>query len=195
MTDLLDQTAASTVFDVCQKIVDGELCAIPLPEGHHPNRKFCDEHQPAASKPKKVKAEPGDVPPRSVNINFKTPTPKKTKADTDAALVREGAEKMLGLLPIVLAVTGDAVCAENIQIAIPQIAAQLGALAEFHPGLKKVFAPMETTGEAMAWIGLAIAVAPVIIGVLVHHNLLSPKMAQTLAVFSTVAAGAGQGGD
>jgi hypothetical protein len=194
MTDLLD-TPIETGFDVCQKVVNGELCGIPLPEGHHPMRKYCDEHQPAASKPKAKKVEGTDVPPRSVNINFKTPTPKKTKAESDAAIVKDGAEKMLGMLPLVFLMVGDVECSETLANSVPQIAAQLGALAEYHPGLKKVFAPMESSGEAMAWIGLAIAVAPVIIGILVHHNLLSPKMAQTLAVFSTVAAGAGQGGN
>ena len=195
MTDLLDQTPVETGFDICQKVVNGELCAIPLPEGHHPMRKYCDEHQPAASKPKAKKTESGDTAPRSVNINIKGPAPKKTKADSDGAAVKEGAEKMLGLLPLVFAMAGDLECSETIGNAVPQIAAQLGALTEYHPGLKKIFAPMESTGEAMAWVGLAIAVTPVIIGILVHHNLLSPKMAQTLAVFSTVAAGAGQGGD
>ena len=194
MTDLLD-TQVETGFDICQKVVNGHLCGIPLPLGHHPMRKYCDEHQPAASKPKAKKTESSDTPPRSVNINFKTPTAKKTKADTDGAAVKDGAEKMLGLLPLIFAMAGDIECSETINNAVPQIAAQLGALAEYHPGLKKIFAPMESTGEAMAWVGLAIAVAPVIIGILVHHKLLSPKMAQTLAVFSTVAAGAGQSGD
>lgn len=193
MTDLLDASPVETGFDVCQKVIGGELCGIPLPEGHHPMRKYCDEHQPAASKPKAKKTEPTDTPPRSVNINIKGPAAKKPKADSDAAAVREGAEKMLGLLPLVFAMAGDVECSTTIGAAVPQIAAQLGALTEYHPGLKKIFAPMESTGEAMAWLGLAIAVAPVVIGILVHHNLLSPKMAQTLAVFSTMAAGAGSG--
>ena len=152
MTDLLD-TQVETGFDICQKMVNGNLCGIPLPLGHHPMRKYCDEHQPAASKPKAKKTESSDTPPRSVNINFKTPTAKKTKADTDGAAVKDGAEKMLGLLPLIFAMAGDIDCSETINNAVPQIAAQLGALAEYHPGLKKIFAPMESTGEAMAWVG------------------------------------------
>jgi hypothetical protein len=38
----------------------------------------------------------------------------------------------------------------------------------------------------MAWMGLAIAVAPVVIGILVHHNLVSEKMAATLAAFASM---------
>ena len=102
---------------------------------------------------------------------------------------------MLGLLPLIFAMSGDTQCAEALSNGIPQIAAQLGALTEYHPGLKKIFAPGESTGEAMAWIGLTIAVAPVIIAILAHHDLISPKMAQTFAVFSTMASGAEPDGE
>ena len=44
-----------------------------------------------------------------------------------------------------------------------------------------IYLPAESTGEAMAWMGLVIAVAPVVIGILVHHNLVSPKLATMLA--------------
>jgi hypothetical protein len=81
---------------------------------------------------------------------------------------------------------GDVQCAQTITAQIPAIATQLGELATFHPGLKKLFAPADSTGEAMAWMGLAIAVAPVVIGILVHHNLVSEKMAATLAAFASM---------
>jgi len=160
-------------------VSDCQTCGAPLPlegeVGFHPMRKYCDEHQP---KKKKVKA---DTPPRTVNVNIKAPTARATKKDSDAAMVEAGAARMLGLLPLAFLMAGDNECAATMQSAVPQIAAQLGSLSEFHPGLKKVFAPTESTGEAMAWMGLVIAVAPVVIGVLVHHNLVSPKLATMLA--------------
>jgi len=198
MSDILDDLDIEFAgsFDVCQKPLGDSICAIPLPVGHHPSRKYCDDHQPAASKPKKkIKTSEGEVPPKSININIKGPQAKKPKANSDGQAVQDGAERMLGLLPLIFAMSGDTQCAEALSNGIPQIAAQLGALTEYHPGLKKIFAPGESTGEAMAWIGLTIAVAPVIIAILAHHDLISPKMAQTFAVFSTMASGAEPDGE
>ena len=55
MSDILDDldTEFAGSLDVCQKPLGDGICAIPLPVGHHPSRKYCDDHQPAASKPKK----------------------------------------------------------------------------------------------------------------------------------------------
>lgn len=163
-------------IDACQK------CNEPLPEGHHPMQRYCAEHQP-----KKKKGKADDVPPRTVNVNIKAPTPRAPKKGSDSEMVRAGAEKMLGLLPLAFLMAGDQVCSETMQRQVPAIAAQLAELSEFHPGIKKIFAPAESTGEAMAWLGLAIAVAPVIVGVLVHHNLVSPQLATTLAAVVSMA--------
>jgi hypothetical protein len=163
-------------IDECQK------CGEPLPEGHHPMQRYCSEHQP-----KKKKTKSDDVPPRTVNVNIKAPTIRATKKGSDAELVKAGAEKMLGLLPLAFLMAGDQVCSETMQRQVPAIAAQLADLSEFHPGIKKIFAPAESTGEAMAWLGLAIAVAPVIVGILVHHNLVSPQLATTLAAVVSMA--------
>lgn len=162
----------------CQK------CGVALPEGHHPMQRYCADHQP---KKKKAKPAGEDVPPRTVNVNIKAPTPRANKKGSDAELVRAGAEKMLGLLPLAFLMAGDQVCSETMQRQVSAIAAQLGELAEFHPGLKKVFAPAESTGEAMAWMGLLIAVAPVVVGILVHHDLVSPQLATTLAAVVSMA--------
>ena len=171
MTMLEPGVAGAPTVDFCQR----PGCEEALPQPHHPMRKYCDEHQPKKKKPK------ADTPPRTVNVNIKAPTARATKKDSDSALVEAGAARMLGLLPLAFLMAGDNECAATMQSAVPQIAAQLGALSEFHPGLKKVFAPAESTGEAMAWMGLVIAVAPVVIGILVHHNLVSPKLATMLA--------------
>jgi hypothetical protein len=174
---VLDEVAPTSALseDPCQK----EGCTSFLPLGHHVTRKYCDEHQPAASK--KRDKVPGDKPPTTVNFNIKTPTPKAKKGDDVAAKVEAGAAAMLGFLPMALAMAGDAECSTALQSSIPAIARQLGELSRFHPGMVKIFAPAESTGEVMAWVGLVIAVAPVIITILVHHKLVSPKLAETLA--------------
>ena len=188
--------ATTAVFDVCQYMSgEGHLCGVPLPDGRHPNRKYCDEHQPKQSKPKKKTPTGDDVPPRTVNVNIKTPTTPKRKGDADAEAVRAGATVMLGFLPMAFAMAGDSDCAQVINDSIPAIAHQLGELSIYHPGLKKIFAPMESSGEAMAWIGLTMALAPVLVAVLAHHKLIPPALATTIAgMFGGVAqAGAGNG--
>jgi hypothetical protein len=94
------------------------------------------------------------------------------------------------------AMAGDADCAKLVNDSIPAIAHQLGELAIYHPGLKKVFAPMESSGEAMAWIGLTMALAPVLVGILAHHKLIPPALATTVAgMFGGVAAAGVPNGD
>jgi cytochrome b561 len=78
------------------------------------------------------------------------------------------------------------VCAGAILESIPAIARQLGELSKFQPVLKKIFTPGESTGEALAWIGLVIALSPVTLAVLAHHNLLKPDTLERLAGFVNV---------
>ena len=169
----IDLEPEAQALDTPPRICKREDCNTPLGPDAHKLQQYWFEHQPQ-------KGGKRDTPPR-VTVNVNNKAPRATKADTDAAKVREGAERMLGLLPIAFFAVGDTQCGLALQAQIPAIAKQLGELAEFHPGLKKIFAPTESTGEAMAWLGLAIAVAPVIMAILVHHNLVSEKLATTLA--------------
>lgn len=202
MTDTLDRddverpgVAGASSVTTCQR----EGCGVALPlegdPGFHPMRKYCDEHQPGKRKAKAPKVEPGGegLPP-SVNLTLDLGGKgkgKATKGDADAAKVAAGAERMLGLIPLVLAMTGDQVCPPAIAEAIPAIAAQLGELARYHKGLVKVFAGGEGTGEAVAWLGLMAATTPVVITVLAHHGLISKSVADRFAAFVSVAGGAG----
>jgi hypothetical protein len=166
-------------------------CGLPLPsEGepyYHPMRKYHVECNPnakkkAAEKARRITPNPGDPSPKSVTNNFKVEV-KATKSKVDDALkdVEEGATYLLGFVPMVLALTGDEVCSKVLSDAVPAIAHQLAQLTKFHPALKKVFVSGEGTGEAMAWIGLAITLSPVIGAVLAHHNLLKGKAAERLS--------------
>lgn len=165
-------------------------CGLPLPAegepGYNKQRKYHPECNPNAKAKERAKARvspnPGEPSPRSVTNNFKVEV-KTTKSKSDDVLkdVEEGAAYLLGFVPMILALTGDEVCSNVLAEATPAIAHQLALLTKFHPGLKKVFVSGEGTGEAMAWIGLAITLSPVIITILAHHNLLKGKAAERLA--------------
>ena len=173
MTDLLDDlepgVAGAPPVDYCQR----PGCDLPLPDGHHPMRKYCDEHQPKQSK------KTGDKAPKSVTVNFKTSTPKTSKSGP-AEEVRAGATSALTFVALGFQFAGDMECGAAVMAQTPQIAAQLAELAQYHPALAKVFSPVNAQGEAAAWLGLAIAVAPVVIAILAHHNLLPVSVAEKL---------------
>jgi hypothetical protein len=170
MTMLEPGVAGAPTVDFCQR--DG--CEEALPQPHHPMRKYCDEHQP--KKPKADKAPP------SVTVNVKMPAAKTTKiAKGPKADVIAGATSALTFVSFGFSMVGDAQCAAVVQASAPNIANQLGELAEYHPGLAKIFAASSISGEAGAWIGLSIAIAPVVIAILVHHDLIPPALAERLA--------------
>jgi len=148
-------------------------CGAPLPEGHHPMRRYCDDHLP------KKKKKPGatDRVPPSIKVDMRPPA---TKRGSDLEKYEEAALRLLGFMPLGFAMAGDEVCAKAIGDAVPAIAHQLALLAEYHPGLAKLLAPSSTTGEAMVWLGLVMAVMPPITAILVHHKVLPPKMAEML---------------
>ena len=193
MTDVLDTTSSVSTepgvngnepVSTCQR----PGCDVPLPAegeaGYHRMRKYCDAHQPK-KKPKLVPDDGEPVPPRVTNnVTVNLPKVKTSKADTEAAKVAAGAEAMLGLIPLVMTMVGDDVCPASISAAVPSIAAQLGELSKFHPVLRKVFAGGEGTGEVVAWIGLSVALVPVLLVVLVHHGLISTKVADRLSAFT-----------
>lgn len=181
----------------CAKVVDDVRCPVPLPgpgeEGYHSMRRYCDEHQPRSSTgaaKRRARLHPeGDEtpPPRVVNhFTIKPPPAPKTSASDPNAVLDNAAREMLALVPMVLAVTGDDTCSTAMASAIPAIAHQLVVLSGFHPGLRKFLTPGESTGEALAWLGLVLAVSPLIVTVLAHHHLVSDGLAQKLATFAMV---------
>jgi hypothetical protein len=164
-------------------------CGLPLPKEGEPfyqvQRKYHNECRPYTAPKAKVKAKvtPGndDPAPKSVTNNFKVTIPKANpKLETEMQAVEESATFMLGFIPMALAGFGDEVCPQALVAAIPAIAHQLALLSKYHPVIRKIFVSGEGTGEAMAWVGLAIAVSPAIIAILSHHNLLKGAAAQRL---------------
>lgn len=189
MTDLLEATGEAEAEAVlCHRVTKGVACTMPLPRegepGYHPKRLYCDAHQPKGSAAKrKLKGNPDEgTPTKVINNNFtvKTPT-SKTKVSGDLAAVEDAATQMLNLLPMVLAMFGDEVCPPEIQKSIPAVAHQLAVLSKYHPVIKKLLTGGTGTGETMVWLGLAVAISPVIITVLAHHNLVGDKLAEKLA--------------
>lgn len=204
MSDLLDDIAGLSEVRP-QPGVNGQpvattckTCGTALPvkgePGYHSMRQYCVECGPptkAGPKRKRTKLRAGDdEPPASVtnNVTVNIPRPRTPKLTGDAAAVEDGAAQMLNMIPLLWSLTGDEVCPSELQKAIPAIAKQLGVLTKYHPGLKKIFAPGESTGEAFAWIGLLITVSPVLLTILTHHHLLGESMAERLASFVAVGA-------
>ncbi|MDE1822605.1 MAG: hypothetical protein KGI98_17350 [Euryarchaeota archaeon] len=193
MTDLLD---ADLELDrpLCQR--DG--CVNPLPisgePGYNVQRKYCDEHQPKKKKGKAEPLTPGDgepTPPRVVEAHVHLGTSAKggKKGAETAAKVTQAAEQFLGLIPLVMSVTGDEVCPEALSRSVPAIAAQLGELSKYHPGIAKLFTGGDGTGELFAWIVLVATVAPALIVVLVHHKIISKATAERFLAFVKVPGG------
>lgn len=173
--------------DQCQWVdPDGERCVLLLPEGHHPTRRYCEGHIKDGYLRKASAKKRKDVPP--VNVNIKIPTAKQTKLDPTEQKVKEAATAWLGLAAALLEASGDPVCSEAIRQASGEIALQLAALSKFHPIIVKVLAPVEASGEALVWISLAVAVAPVVLAILAHHNLISKEMGERLGLLAMMGA-------
>jgi hypothetical protein len=190
MTDLLDDVLVEDEFSggpLCPFPTDEGICGVPIPvkgePGYHYMRRYCDEHKPDTSYKPKAKPKKRDKTPRSVQpkITVQVGSNREPRKNTEDEKLKAGALKLLGFIPLGFALTGDATCQKAVEQALPAIADQLVALCEYHPGLKKILAPTETTGEAMAWFGLFMATSPVLIAILIHHNLLPEKIAVTLA--------------
>jgi hypothetical protein len=119
--------------------------------------------------------------------------PKVTRKDARAQEVAAGAETMLGLVVMGLGLTGDEVCTAAWAAAVPQIAAQLGELSKYHPGIAKLFVSAGGGGEGVVWIGLGFAVAPALLATLAHHHMLPEGLAVKIGgiTAAVVADGAG----
>lgn len=173
----------------CAKVIRGVACADYLPVGAPSSQRYCPAHQPHK---KSSAGAPREPAPRSVQVNIDLPKVTLTK---DQKAVEAGALAMLGLIPLGLAVTGDEVCPEAISKSIPLIARQLGILAKYHPGLKRVFAPGESTGEAIAWLGLVVATLPAFMAVAAHHHLLPEALLERVAGLTALASNMVADGD
>ena len=160
--------------------IDGR-CPNDLPVGHSPKRKYCDDCPKGMHKRSKA-----DTPPVNVTVKFPggaakdfTPTQRK---------VAEAATAWLGMLAVLLEVQGDATCATATKRATPEVANQLAILSKFHPIIAKVLAPIEATGEALAWISLALAISPVVLTVLTHHKVISEEAAARIGIVTAMGA-------
>ena len=169
-----------------RRICQWEGCDTPLPEGSHVTRRYCDDHVRGGAK---RRAKPQQAPP-SVKINI--PPPKAAKKSKDQEKVKAAAEALINLAAIGLEISGDATCGAVIKAQAPAIAEQLCVLSEYHPIIAKLLSPGEMTGETAAWIGLVLAAFPILVTVLVHHELISEQWAQRLASVVSIGALVGQ---
>jgi hypothetical protein len=92
------------------------------------------------------------------------------------------------MLAGVFGMQGDAVCAQAVKDGAPQVAESLALLAKYHPIIVKILAPVEATGEALAWIGLGMALSPMVLAILVHHGLVSDEVAERVGLVVSLSA-------
>lgn len=183
MTDLLGNDA--DIMDITSggsvptRYCNAPGCDQPIALDAHRNTKKCPDHFVGAkgsAKPKK------DAAPGMGGVHINLPPPGKAdKKSEKAQTVAAGAEAMFGFIPMGLTMFGDPECAAIWATQLPEIAQQLGKLAEYHPGLVKLFAPVSSSGEGAAWFGLFLATTPALLATLAHHNLLPQKMAGGIA--------------
>lgn len=165
----------------------GGECDRFLPEPHGKNRIRCDGCQRDGGWIHKGPKAKKDRPPVNINVDLGK-APKGQKLEPDQQRVYEAATAWLTMLEQGMRAFGDEVCPDAIKIAIPQVALQLAILSKFHPMIIKILAPVEATGEGLAWISLSMAIAPVVLVVLVHHHVISEEQAKTFGVLTMMGA-------
>lgn len=169
---------------------DGK-CDKFLPEAHGKNRIRCDGCQRDGGWIHKGTKSKKDAPPVGVTVNLGGA--KGPKLDETQTKVRDAALAWLGMVEVVFRSTGDNTCADALKGTAPQVAQQLAVLSKFHPIIAKILAPVEATGEALAWVSLSMALTPFILAVLVHHNVIKEEDARKVGIFTAM--GSVIGGD
>ena len=162
--------------DYCQR----PGCENPLPEGHNVMRKYCDEHQPRASKKTgKVKK---DTPPRVV-VELGGGTPTKKGQDKELDAVEKRAKEIAQLIAAVILMAGQDEDAADITKGTAGWAKSVRDLAEHEAWLRKLAAGGETSARTMAWVTFAIATVSMILPILLRHKALPENIAALAGTF------------
>ncbi len=156
-------------------------CENPLASDAHKFARYCPEHakgaRPKSAKPRGRPRK--DTPPKIVfDINSKS-----TGESAMVQRVQKGAEAYLKVASLGLQMMGDEVCAAAVAAGSKELAAALAQLSKYQPALQKIFAPISASDQTAAWLGVAVASAPVLLPVLAHHNLLPKKAGVLLSGF------------
>ncbi len=123
----------------------------------------------AASKGRGPKKE--SAPP-SVKISFGAP--RKTRGDSDVALVEARAKNAALMLAAGMAMIGARDDAAILTNGAASWAAAVGGLAPYEPWLVNLCKGGEVSGRAVAWAAAVMATAGLVVPVLVIHDLI-PK--------------------
>ena len=107
---------------------DGERCQNALPVGHHPTRRYCEDHVKVAPSGRRTERARKRTPPRSRSTSAAPKLGRPPKLKDDQLRVNDAATAWLGMAASVLKISGDLVCAEATKKAAPQIALQLALL-------------------------------------------------------------------
>ena len=159
--------AGAPPVDICQ----APGCSNPLPQPHHPMRKYCDLHQPAQSKQRKGG---GGAPRVTVNVGG---AKRSTKMDDELARVEQQAAQLARLVAVVIHAAGQAEDAADIIRGADPWAASVRGLAEHEAWIRKLAAGGESSARALAWLQFAIATGALVLPILVRHGAVPDHIA------------------
>jgi hypothetical protein len=170
-----DITGQGFSFDnpVNARICKEPDCDNPLAPDAHAFARYCPEDAPDKAKPAGKRGRPRkDTPPKIVfEVNSKGGT-----ENAQVQRITKGAAAYFKMAAGGVAMMGDETCADAIAKGIPQMAAAFGELSKYQPWVGKFFAPISASDQTAAWLGVAVASAPILIPVLAHHGILPEKI-------------------
>jgi hypothetical protein len=149
------------------------------------NQQFCDEHTKSSKKrpPKEDKAPP------SIQINLgATPGASKAKGDPEIEQVRARALALAKTLAMFLTLINER-DAQAVDKGSENWAKAVAEVARHEEWLRKFAAGGDAPERVMAWLGLGMASAGIVLPILLNHNALPPQVAAL--VVGMVEAGAG----
>jgi hypothetical protein len=144
---------------------------------------YCDEHGPKKQRAKEDKAPP------SIQINLgATPGASKAKGDPEIEQVRARALALAKTLAMFLTLINER-DAQAVDKGSENWAKAVAEVARHEEWLRKFAAGGDAPERVMAWLGLGMASAGIILPILLNHNALPPQVAAL--VVGMVEAGAG----
>ena len=149
-------------------------CDTPLPQPHHPMRKYCDSHQPIASKRRRKGGGGGGAPRITVNVGGAR---RSAKVEDDLARVEVQAAQLARLVAVVIHAVGQTDDAADIVRGADPWAASVRGLAEHEAWIRKLAAGGENSARAMAWLQFAIATGALVLPILVRHGAVPDHIA------------------
>lgn len=146
-------------------------------------------HGIEGSKEKKAKRERTGPPKVELNLNAPKVTGRGTKDAEKVQRTAQGATSFANMVAMGLVLLNQQEDAADIAGRAAAFGKAAGDLSQYQPILHKIFAPTgEMTGEAAAWIGLALVVAGMVVPIGIRHGWVPEKFGATFGVVTSAGA-------